>query len=646
MSSAAQYLYEFGPYRLDVDERLLTRDGEAVEMTAKVFDLLVILVENPGKLLEKSFLLDQLWPNSFVEEVNLSVNISALRKALGEQPSSPQFIETVPKRGYRFIGNVTTQVVSDDKPSLALSGERTVLQSPEMSASSVATSTKEDSTTSARAPNRSGRTDGHPYSLMGAALIVTAALGFAVYLVLKQPNKKTPPVARTHVIAVLPFKTLTNVEADQALGLGMADALINRLGNLQRVIVRPTSTILKYSTADLDPQAAGRDLGVEAVLDGRLQRDDKKIRVTAQLIKVEDGSSLWTGTFDDFFTNLFALQDSISERMAEALSLQLTRDEQQLMARRNTEDTEAYQLYVQGRYFHFKYEFDKAERFLQQAIDRDPEFALAYAALAVNYEALATRNPSPQQLRDKAIEAASKALSLDPNLDEAYNAMGWVKFLGDWDWSAAETSLRHAIELKPNNADAHINLAALLICLGRLDEGLRESEQALQLDPVSDDINFNYAYNLVFARQNDRAMAQGKRMMELNPHHPSLGTTMASIYLANSMFEQARNVVEQNYGDEAARKNPYLALAYKGLGQQAKAQDVLNTMLQEPTRAGRRYSIALVYAALGDKERTLEWLEKSYQSHDNQMIHLKVEPGWDILRSDPRFISLLQRMHL
>jgi DNA-binding winged helix-turn-helix (wHTH) protein/TolB-like protein/Tfp pilus assembly protein PilF len=642
MASRVRYLYEFGTYRLDVVERLLLREGKPVEVTAKVFDLLVMMVENQGKLMEKSQLLETLWPDSFVEEVNLSVNMSALRRALGESASEPQFIETVPKRGYRFIGAVKSQIVPEGEP---VAGSETPPASTSLPNRNAFAQTTVDELPTSATLAKGRRLAGRPGVLIAAAMIVVI-VPVAAYLLLQRsrPDKTAPSGIRT--IAVLPFKTLAADDADQALGLGMADALITRLGSLPQLIVRPTSTVIKYSDAGKDPLEAGRELGVEAILDGRVQRDDKKIRVTARLLSVRDGSSLWVGKFDDFFTNLFALQDSISEKMAEALSLRLTSDEQQLLTRRHTENTEAYQRYLEGRYFYFKYEFEKSAGLYESAIERDSDYAAAYAGVAASYLGLATTTAKRQEMRDKAIAAANKALALDPNLDEAHNAMGWVRFLGNWDWAGSEVSLRRAIELNPNNADARINYSSLLITLGRFDEGLRESERAYQLDPVSGDVLLNYAYNLLLARRYDQAVERAARMTELDPHHPSLVRMLIHIYAGSSLFERAIAEADKLSSLDKEKQNPYLAAAYVAMGRRATAEALLQHLLSKAGSAGGNYSVAVAYAALGDKKHALDWLEKAYEARDNQMIHIKVDSTLDGLRDESRYVALLRRMGL
>jgi serine/threonine protein kinase/TolB-like protein len=648
-SKKARRCYEFGPFRLDVAERQLLREGKVIELKPKVFDLLVVLVENAGRLLEKEELLNRLWPDSFVEEVNLSVNVSALRRALGENASVPEYIETVPKKGYRFIASVTEKVLTDrGAPATELlpvvidrQGETAA---GEAQATPVTEIIKDETGSPTSVPARRFALLPAPW-LLAAAVLLAAALG-SFWWWFAKGAKPQADTARMRTIAVLPFKSLKAGEADQAFELGMADALITRLGSLHTLTVRPTSAILKYSDANIDPVAAGRELGVDAVLDGRLQRDEKMIRVTAQLLKVSDGSPLWTGKFDDFFTNVFALQDSISEKMTEALSMQLTKDEQQRMTKRYTENTEAYQLYLQGRYFLFKYQFAKAQDFFQAAVAKDPDYPLAYAGLATNYVALAVTTPDRQEMRDKALAAANKAVSLDPNLDEAHSALGWIKFLGDWDWPGAEQELRRAIELNPNNADARQNYASLLNVLGRHDEALGEIEQARQLDPVSSVIRDSYALILFHARRYDQALEQCRKALELDPQHRGAYFLLPRIYAAQSMFEQVIAEYEKHQGEEAKAWTLFAAYAHARLGHRAEAEKMIQILLPKASRTGASHMIALIYAGLGDKERALEWLEKAYQARDNQMIHLKVDPEWDTLRSEARFNDLLRRMRL
>jgi DNA-binding winged helix-turn-helix (wHTH) protein/TolB-like protein/thioredoxin-like negative regulator of GroEL len=658
-------LYEFGPYRLDVVERLLMRDSEVIPLKAKAFDMLLLLVENAGHLLEKEWLLQELWPDSFVEEVNLNVNISALRKALGESATSPTYIETIPKRGYRFIAHVT-QIGSEDTSSL--SRKRDAEKNNNSTEGATTTSASLKSTYATTPPGTGSHladiskattrddtpVSGGTYSrthagwkapAIAVALLLTIAFG-AYSLWRSKTSNKITSLESIQTIAVLPFKTATGNDADIALGLGMADALITRLGNTHRITVRPTSAVLKYSGNDRDPLEDGKALGVEAVLTGFVQKDGKAIRVSTQMIRVSDGATLWSNQFDDFFTNVFAVQDSISERMAEALSMRLTPAEQNQMTRRYTENADAYQLYSQARYFHFKYQYEKALEFYRAALAKDPDYPLAYAGLAANYVALAVTTPNRQEMRDKAMAAANLALNLDPNLDDAHNALGWIKFLADWDWGGAEQELRRAIELNPNNADARQNYATLLDVLARHDEALAVIEQARKLDPVSGEIIRSQSMILYHAHRFDQALEHSRRAIASDPDDPQADSLLPRIYVAKGQYEQVIAELGKRTGPEGIVWRLYAACAYNHLGRTREAEKILQTFLERAGRPGASHSIALVYACLGDRAHALEWLEKAYQARDNQMIHLKVDPIWDDLRSEARFVELLRRMRL
>lgn len=619
-------IYAFGPFRLDVAERRLLRDGEPVMLTPRLFDLLALLVENHGHLMEKEKLLKALWPDSFVEEANLNVNISALRRALGESPTEWQFIETVPRRGYRFVAPVSELV-----PDTFTAPESSVIADLEESSLPVVPPLGIK-----QSEKRHGR-----WVLWSIALFV---LLIAVLLVswrfTHRSNSTTAAPVKT--LAVLPFRPLTGVSTDPALEIGMADALITRLSNSQQIMVRPTSSVLRYAGTETNALTAGRELEVDAVLEGRIQRADNRIRVTVQLLRVGEAAPIWAETFDDYFTNIFAVQDSISEKMATALAMHLSGNARQLMTKRSTESTEAYELYMQGRYLHFKYKFDEALKFFQAAVEKDPEYPLAYTGLALNYVALATTTSNRQEFTDKALEAANKAVSLDSELDEAHNALGWVKYLALWDWTGAEQEFQRALQLNPNSSQAHINYATLLSILGRHDQALQQSEWALRLDPMSGDIYYNYALHLYNARRYDEALALTNKGMQVDPQHPLWSWLIARCYLAQSKFDEAIAELKK----EGNRKySGALGYAYARSGRRREAQAILDELLHSSSKQSNS-SLAFVYTGIDDKQHGLDMLEKGWQEKDNFMTHLKVEPLLDSLRSEPRFQDLLRRMNL
>lgn len=352
-------LYSFGPFRVDVRERTLHSGNQLIQLTPKVFDLLVLMVENPGHLLEKDDLLKTLWPETFVEDANLSVNVSTLRRALGESPTDVRYIETVPKRGYRFIANV-----SDITP--AASADMMVVPAARKELRTI----------------RRNRSWMLAFVATGSALLV---LGVGLYV---WSVKNTSGVADIHSLAVLPFSQLDGKPEDDYLGLGMADALINKLTNVRQITVRPTSAIQKYFRMPDNPILAGQQLQVDALLEGRIQSSGKMIRVSVQLLRVRDQAPLWAATFDDLFTNMFAVQDSVSEKLAAALSVRLTAWEHKTMLRRQTSSQVAYDLYVQGQYLVAKRTANdtlEAIQLFRRAIAKDPQYALPYAELASTY---------------------------------------------------------------------------------------------------------------------------------------------------------------------------------------------------------------------------------------------------------------------
>ena len=621
-------IYVFGPFRLELDERRLLRDGDPVILTPRVFDLLALLVENHGHLMEKDKLLKALWPDSFVEEANLNVNMSTLRRALGESPTESQFIETVPRRGYRFVASVS-EVASDVSVELPKRDEPPVANV--------------DESKPVFPPAQSERPQKRWVLWAIAFTVLLVAVSLVSWRFTHRPGSKPTTPVRT--LAVLPFRPLTGVSSDPALEIGMADALITRLSNSQQIMVRPTSSVLRYSGADVNALAAGRELEVDAVLEGRVQRADNRIRVTVQLLRIGEAAPIWAETFDDYFTNIFAVQDSISEKMANALAMHLSGDTRQLMTKRSTENTEAYELYMQGRYLHFKYKFEEAAKFFQAAVEKDPEYPLAYTGLALNYVALATTTPNRQEFADKAVEAANKAISLDSELDEAHNVLGWVKYLALWDWAGAEEEFQRAIKLNPNNSQAHINYATVLSTLGKHDQALQQSESALRLDPMSGDIYYNYTLHLYNAHHYDEALSMTRKGMEVEPEHPLWGLIILRIYLAQSKFEDAITELEKGRKGDNLRYNGVLGYAYARSGRRREAEKVLDTLLHS-TRKQSNSALAFIYIGMDDKERALDMLEKGLQERDNFMIHLKVEPLFDNLRSEPRFQELLRRMHL
>jgi DNA-binding winged helix-turn-helix (wHTH) protein/TolB-like protein/Flp pilus assembly protein TadD len=634
MSDAGNEGYEFGPFRVDKTKRRLLRDGEIVPLTPKAFDTLLVLIEHAGELVEKDELMERVWPGVVVEENNLTQNISALRKALGEKREEPQYILTAPGAGYRFIAQVHK---SNHESTTAT----------ELDYYSIRNSARTESLADARSNWR------RPRTVIATTLIVAVGLAGVTYRVARRVRGAEASSSKTQInsIAVLPFKPLTSDETDEYLGVGMADALITKLGTVKEITVRPTSSILRYANTDVDPEMAGKALDVKSLLDGRVQKSGDRIRVTLQLIRASDGASLWAGKFDEKYTDIFTVEDQISEQVVKALLPTLTGSEKQQLARHYTEDTEAYQSYIKGRYYWNKRDAEglkKAIGYFEDAILKDPNYALAYAGLADSYATLGVvEDQSSQDLMPKARSAALRALELDDGLAEAHASLGYVKHRFEWDWTGAEKEFRRAIELNPEYAAAHQWYGWYLVSETRFDEAQSEFRRAAQIDPLSLYTNLTAGAASYYSGQYDKAAAQYRKVIEMDPNfwlaHRWLGKTYERLGKFDEAIREYQTVVNLHGGNMA--QAPALACVYAEAGRKTEARQVLADILKA---AKQKYvsphSLAMIYATLGDNDQAFAWLAKDLQEHDDDLVFLRVEERFQPLRSDPRFGDLVKQV--
>jgi DNA-binding winged helix-turn-helix (wHTH) protein/tetratricopeptide (TPR) repeat protein len=591
------HCYEFDAFRLDARRRVLLRDGAPVALTAKAVDLLLVLIRERGDVLEKDELLRALWPDTVVEEGNLTVNISALRKALGESPQERRYILTVPGRGYRFVAAV--REVDDE----------------------------------------------------GGELIIARRTRARVVI----EREEAESDADTSSIAVLPFKPLTPGSGDDGgndyLGLGIADALITRFSQLRQMTVRPTSAVLKYARADCDPLAAGRELGVGSVLDGHVQRAGEHLRVTAQLVRVRDGAVLWGEKFAAEFTHIFALQDSIAEQVTSALMLTLSGEQQRRLVRRDTEDAEAYRLYLKGVYFTNKGTKEGAQKgvaFFRQAIERDANYAQAYAGLADSWCWLSHLFIDPKEALPQARAAALKALELDETLAEAHVSLGLMKMWYEWEWEECARQFRRAIELNPNLAPAHLWHGFHLVAMKQFEAGLAEAELALTLDPLSLNHNTMYGWLLYFARRYDRAAEQFRAAAELEPHYFAARWGLGWTRIQQGRYDEAVTELEQGLAlGGGTELTAALSHAHARAGRRDEARRLLDE-LRELTK--QRYVspfyFALAHVGLGEVDETFAALQQAYRDRFEWLVQVRVDPVWEPLEGDSRFADLLRRVGL
>lgn len=613
-------LYSFGEFRLDPAKRALLRGTESVTLAPKAFDLLLVLIENRSRVLTKDELLKAVWPDTFVEEGNLKFNVSVIRKALGED----SWIETLPRRGYRFVGDVH-QISEEETTSAEILGvqvrDRAQVQvSLEAELNPFATLTR-----------------------VAIVLLILAAVGGFIWW-------RAHPRQEIRSMAVLPFQSFAASGADRQMELGLTDSLIGRLGSEGNWLVRPTASVRSYAGVDRDPVAAGRTLQVDAVLDGSIQRSNDRIRLTLQMLRVSDGRHLWTGKFDEKLTDLFSLEDQIAVEVARALSARAPR---QAASKSRSASPEVYELYLTGRHYfnEEKARTREAVRNLELAVQKDPGFAPAYGMLSLSYWQLSQRGvEASQEIRDKMRAAALKAVELDDASAEGHVAMAFAKMWLDFDWDGSEKERKRALELNPNEGLALVAWGMKCIAIGRFDEATEAYRKKLELDPreimSTEAMGYPYAYK----GQYDEALKWYQKALEIDGRFAQAYGDMAAVYTLKGMYRES---VQANLKAAALSGTPPERIAerlrlFEQKGMEAYRRDALESQLNAVSQG--RYvsplSIAGGYVNLRENQKALDWLERAYEQHTFQILFLKTWPVWAPLRGEPRFHDVLRKMHL
>ena len=647
MSHQSESTYEFGPFLVDVERRLLLRDGEPVSLTSKCFETLLVLIERHGQVTHKDELMKRLWPDTIVEENNLTQQISMLRKALGEKACEHRYVLTVPGRGYKFIADLSCAVHHQQEP-IANEHLNSLLNievegKPERENSIPVEATKYLPGTSQDA--RSWQ--------ISKSVILTISTVFVISTIvltfwLASKGKQPPGNSETKKsIAVLPFKSLNSDSASDYLGTGMSDTLIAKLSNIHQISVRPTSAMIKYAGRSQDAHAIGRELGVDSVLEGTVQKAGDRVRVTVQLISVQDRNPLWAQSFDEKMTDIFTLQDVISEKVAQTMLVKLNVDEQRQLSKRETENVEAYQEYLRGRHFWNKRNEEglkkSLERF-QRAITLDPDYGQAYAGLADAYTLIAHYRIKPFAQDDafqKGRAAAIKALEIDNTLAEAHASLGFIKTYYEHDVSGAEREFKRAIELDPDYATAHHWYSEYLAMRGQEQEAMIEIRRAQELDPLSPVINTTLGERLYLARRYDEAIRQLQKTLEFASDFGPAHYTLGLAFEQKGMYEEAISELRKARETSGNSQNVLASLGhtYALAGQRNAAHKILDELLAKEDPVP--YAIAVIYQGLGEKQQTIGWLRKVKDKKDALDMMLNLDPRLDNLRDDPGFQELL-----
>ena len=662
-------MFGFGDFILDAKEKVLRRDGKRLSVTPKAFELLLVLVENHGHLVAKNELMKTVWADSFVEEANLTFTIGLLRKALGDNAQNPRFVETVPKRGYRFIADVAlieTSEEESDKFTLTENYEAAVknenltaapaprflnkTEKPK-TASVVALADWRNETATKKPEDAAipvSRTKPNRKFTAAAVMAVMLAGMIALGYYFLPPAK--PPVEDKKSIAVLPLKPIETGNRDEIYEIGIADSLILRLSSVKGFIVRPLSAVRKYADIEQDPLAAGREQKVDFVLATNYQLANGKIRVTAQLFNVADGQIVETYKSEKEVGDVFAMQDAVADEIGNVFLKRFAATLNNREAKRGTTNEEAYRLYLQGMYLCDKRNLPdarKAVEVLEQAVRLDSNYALAWAGKGYAHRIVGNHGQSvnPHEEYQKSIAALEKALALDGNLSEAYSALCDNKMYYEYDFDGAERECQRAIELDPNSSLAHQVYSRFLNSRGRSEEAINEIKTAIDLEPTSFHNQRNLAVSLYFARRYDEAVAQFKRLIAAEKDSPSaymwLGFALEMQGREAEAFECFMKLPAQQNADEEMKK------AYQTAFQTSGWQGVLRERLktfeksEEPFFNGAAYS-----AQIGDKNKAFEYLEKSLQRRELWLANLEVDPRLDPLRDDPRYRDLVNRVNL
>ena len=638
-----QKSYQVDDFRIDVAHLMLYRRDAEIPIAPKAVETLLVLIERRGRIVSKEELLEAVWPNSVVEESNLFLYLSLLRKTLGTQKDGSPYVETLRRRGYRFNGEVNL-VGEERKDGPSSNGDEGV--PAQLSA------TTDRPLENAEPPVATLTSVGYQlkrsntrYALPALLGVILLAVVFAGSLYWRSRRVAATNVGQPKSIAILPFRSLVAGNRNEDLELGMADTLITRLGNIRSITVLPINSVYKFNGFDTDAIQAGKLLGVEWVLDAHQQRDEDRIRVNVRLIRVADGSVFLSETFVEKYTDMLVDQGVIATRIASALKPQLTSDERTLIGKRYTSNPDASEYDFFGRVNRLKVTkegLNKALGFYGEAIKADPRFALAYVHMADAYRTLgqvgfANRN----EVWPKAFELAQKALEIDSSLAEAQlQVAGQLR-----NRTAAETTFKQVIDMNPNDFQAHLAYAFLLLDLKRPEEAIAEARLARELSPMYPLVFALESQILLRAGHENEAIHQAKKALDLDSNFWVAHLHLGRAYLgqkrydeAIAEFETAKQLAPESYDPQES-----LARSFVLRGDHKKAYAIVREL---ESRRSERYvplvSLAAIYSGLGNKDHALELLERAVVEHD---IHGNLNgPFLDNLRSEPRFQNILQRV--
>ena len=615
--------FKFGPFELDPEARVLRRDGEPIPTAGKTLDMLLVLVENRGRLVDKDELLSRVWAGSVVDEANLTQTIFALRKVLGDSPRDHRYIATISGRGYQFVA-ATTEITSPDVTQMPL--------------------------VEVRGPRR-------PRGALAWALV--AVIGVLVllavsYLVWHLTFGHGLAGGQFHIgsIAVLPLTNLAGEDREDYLADGMTEELITELAKTGSFRVISRTSVMRYKKTGRPLSEIARELNVDALVEGAVRRSGDRIRITVQLVGTSPEHDIWADAYEGDIRDVLSLERDVAHDIGSKIQTKLTGRQPARPRASRRLDPETYEDYLRGRHFlaqRSSEAMNKAVEYFRRAIQRDAQYAQAYVGLAETYDLLGMYELLPASVSfPKAKEFASRALRLDSTLSEAYTVLASAESFWDLDWAAADRDFQRAIALDPNSVIAYHWYGEHLVSIGKAERAITELKRAHELDPLS--IPVNGALGRIYrdARRYEEAIQQCKKTIELDPNSAMGHRCLGQAYAGQLRYSEAIPELELA---SAAGPSPLLlselGYAYASSGNTAKARVVLQKLMSKARSAYvAAYLIAEIYAGLGEKDEAFRWLEKAYRERDAQIGYLALDPEMDPLRSDPRFPSLIQRLKL
>ncbi len=634
--------YRFDDVQIDLRSFRLLKAGKVTPVEPKALNLLIFLVKNRGRLVERRELIDAVWGDAFVTDHVLNYSIGQLRKGLADDAKNPKYIETVPTLGYRFIAHVEAEPpeTADDAP-LPSQLERIPQKAP---------TGQQGSAESSSAPVNGEIASEHP-SLLGryaAVLLVVTLLAVVSSFVLwfERHGSLASRGATIRSLAVLPLENLSGDPSQEYLADGMTDELITGLGQISALRVISQTTAMQYKNAKKSLLQIATELNVDAVVEGSVVRSGDRIRIAAQLISAPADKQLWAHSYEGDLKDALALENQVSSAVAEQIRIALTPNEKMQLAGTRQVNPRAYEAFLKGDFFEQSLKLGSTQKALQsyqQSAQLDPNFAPAYVGIARSYNFLVDEEilPIGEGTADADI-AIAKALEVDPGLGVAYAGRAYNLLRFHWDFPGAERDFRHALELDPNASSAHWGLGNYFVLLGRFDEGMQELSRAEDLDPLSVSLKANYCEMLRLARRLDQAIAKCNAALELAPDYPLTLETIGEVY------EEKREYSEAHKFWSKAGDNATTIGVWDEIHVVPGVKGTFDAWLKKQKGPQNALFLSVSYANLGRKDQAFEWLEKAYEQRSGipDMINMPVEPAFDVLRSDPRFDAFLRRVGL